>query len=100
MAKIYVGNGKEKKFDAGGSIIAVTLNLDQLIKEYNEHGYVNNKNERMIRIDVGTRREVGQYGDTHTVTLSTWHPNDFMRPPAIEVSKKQAPVVEEQDPVF
>jgi len=83
--KIYVGNGKEKKFDGGGSIISVTLDLDSLIREYNNHGYTTNNGSRSIRIDVSTRRTVGEYGDTHSVTLNTWHPTTFFKPAAIEL---------------
>jgi len=80
MDKIYVGSGKEKKFDNGGSLISVTLDLDILIKEYENHGFLSNKGEKKIKITVGQRRSVGEYGDTHTVTVDTWHPGTYLPP--------------------
>ena len=80
MDKIYCGSGKEKTFDTGGSIIRVTLDLDLLIKEYDNHGFLSGRGEKKININVGTRRTVGEYGDTHTVTLDTWHPGTYTPP--------------------
>ena len=102
MDKIYVGSGKEKKFSNGGSLISVTLNLDDLIREYNNHGFMTNKGNRAIKITVGTRREVGQYGDTHTVTLDTWHPDSFNTPQPIEVTQHQKakPEISETDEIL
>ena len=85
MDKIYVGSGKEKKFDNGGSLISVTLSLDDLLREYNNHGFMSNRGDRKIKITVGTRRSVGEYGDTHTVTMDTWHPSDYMKPHKISI---------------
>jgi len=85
MDKIYVGSGKEKKFDNGGSLISVTMSLDDLLREYNNHGFMSNRGDRKIKITVGTRRSVGEYGDTHTVTMDTWHPSDYMKPAAISI---------------
>lgn len=99
--KIYCGNGKEKKFEGGGSIISVTLDMDLLIKEYNNHGYVAQMGGRKLRIDISTRRTVGEYGDTHSVTLNTWHPDTFNTPQPITVvqGQKTAPSISEEDEI-
>lgn len=63
-------SAKEKTFSNGGSIIKVGVKVADLIafaeKHANERGYLN--------LTIGSRREVGQYGDTHTVTLDTFTP--------------------------
>lgn len=78
--KIYVGSGKEKTFSGGGSIISVSLDLGELIKQFDHHGFVAKSGKKMIKIDVGTRRSVGEYGDTHSVSLNTWHPDSYVAP--------------------
>ena len=83
--KIYVGSGKEKKFDGGGSIITVTLDLDTILREYESHGFLSNQSARKIKIDISTRRSVGEYGDTHSVSVNTWHPDSY-NPPAASKS--------------
>lgn len=63
-------SAKEKTFSNGGSIIKVGVKVADLIafaeKHANERGYLN--------LTIGSRREVGQYGDTHTVTLDAFTP--------------------------
>ena len=71
--KIYVPkcSAKEHKFRDGGSIIKLGMHAETMItflrEHANEKGYVN--------LAIGKRREVGKYGDTHTVTLDTWKPS-------------------------
>ncbi len=84
--KIYCGSGRERKFDGGGSIISVSLDIETIIKSYNNHGYQsNNTGKRILKIDVGTRRQVGEYGDTHTVSVNTWHPDSYQKPAQIRL---------------
>ncbi len=70
--KTYVpkSSAKERVFNSGGSSINLSFKADELIafiKEHrNEKGYLNLKIEK--------RREAGQYGDTHSVVLDTWKP--------------------------
>ena len=71
--KIYVPRttAKEIKFQNGGSMIKLGFHADSLIEfikaNTNEKGYIN--------ITVSARREVGQHGDTHSVALDTWKPD-------------------------
>jgi|TARA_R110000824_G_scaffold18615_2_gene73410 hypothetical protein len=69
--KVYLKcSAKKKIFDNGGSILNIGIKAETLtafIAEHtNERGYLN--------LTVQERREVGQYGDTHSVTLDTWEP--------------------------
>ena len=72
--KIYCGNGKEKTFQDGGSIISVMLDLDTLEREFANYGFTTDQKKRKIRINVGKRREVDQYGNTHLISIDTWKP--------------------------
>lgn len=77
--QIYVGNGKERKFDNGGSIIKCRLNLTQLSKAAQEYGFTidrgKNEGDRMITIEVCQRREKDDYNNTHYVKVDTWRPD-------------------------
>lgn len=69
--KVYLKcSAKKKNFDNGGSILNIGVKAEDLtafIAEHtNDRGYLN--------LTVQERREVGQYGDTHMVTLDTWEP--------------------------
>jgi hypothetical protein len=63
-------SAKEKTFNDGGSLISLGVKADDLIAfaqaHANDRGYVN--------LTISKRREVGQYGDTHTVALDTFTP--------------------------
>ena len=63
-------SAKEKTFPNGGSVINVGIKVADLIEFANKHG-----NARVyLNLSIGARREVGQYGDTHSVTLDTYEP--------------------------
>ena len=69
--KVYLKcSAKKKNFDNGGSILNIGIKAESLtafIAEHtNERGYLN--------LTVQERREVGQYGDTHSVSLDPWDP--------------------------
>lgn len=61
-------SAKAKTFSNGGSVINVGIKREDLAefvrKHTNERGYVN--------LVIAERREVGQYGDTHSVYLDTY----------------------------
>lgn len=77
--KMYIGNGKERKFDNGGSVISVSLEIDNLQQIYDSYGYITKTGKRCIRLKVGQRREVGKFGETHTVEVDTWKPDSYSR---------------------
>ena len=61
-------SAKQKRFDNGGSVINLGVKVADLVAfaqaHTNERGYLN--------LVISERREVGQYGDTHSVTLDTY----------------------------
>ena len=61
-------SAKEKVFASGGSILNLGFKVADLIEfaqlHANDRGYLN--------LCVQSRREVGKFGDTHSVTLDTW----------------------------
>jgi hypothetical protein len=63
-------SAKAKTFNNGGSVINVGIKVEDLAdfvrKHKNERGYIN--------LVIAERREVGQYGDTHSVYLDTYQP--------------------------
>ncbi len=62
---------KEKVFTSGHSILKVGLHVETtcaFLKEHaNEKGFIN--------LNIAKRREVGKYGDTHTLMLDIWKPD-------------------------
>jgi len=69
--KVFLNcSAKERAFRDGGTKLNVSVKADELVRfaqqHANERGYVN--------LTISKRREVGKYGDTHSVTLDTWVP--------------------------
>ena len=67
--KIYLkSSAKEKIFANGGSVLNIGIKAEELIQfiqaHTNERGYLN--------LNISKRNEVGQYGDTHSISLDTW----------------------------
>ena len=72
------GSAKEVTFGNGGSIINLSINVPQLIQI---HEWYNKERTKLgldetdyIRLDVKSRREKGEYGDTHYVSFDPWFP--------------------------
>ena len=69
--KTYIGNGKEKVFNDGGSILKFSLSPKDIeaIKQWavGNNGWCN--------INISKRKEVSDKGITHYGTLDTWKPN-------------------------
>jgi hypothetical protein len=87
---IYCGSGKERTVDAGGSVITVTLKIDEILAQYDAYGFTTNAGKRTIKVKVGKRKNVGQYGETHSVEIDTWKP-DSSRASNQEPSSQQVP---------
>lgn len=73
--KIYLGSGKEKVFNDGGSVISVHLTLNDIADHFKNYGYTATNGDKRIKLNIGSRREIGTYGETHTVVLDTWKPD-------------------------
>ena len=94
-------SAKQITFQSSGkTILKLGVNAEKMISFLTQHqnakGFVN--------LGISERREVGQYGDTHTVWLDTWQPEssratDAPRTPAKPVSKP-APPTETDDVPF
>ncbi len=67
--KIYVGGAKAIQTQHGG-MLKVSFNRDDLqtmMSNLNEKGWIN--------LNVSKRREVSQYGQTHSISVDTWQPD-------------------------
>ena len=73
--KIYCGSAKEKTFDGGGSVISVSLTMDGLSDHFKNYVFTTNGGKKIIKLKISKRREVGAYGETHTVEIDTWKPD-------------------------
>jgi len=86
--KIYCGSGKEKTFNGGGSIIEVSLTLDGIAELFKQYGFTTKAGKKIIKLKIGKRREIGNYGETHTVEIDTFKPE--AKPQRDEVTKHYA----------
>lgn len=72
--KIYVPKSSAKafKFNDGNETINLSFKTAEFIEfiktHTNEKGYIN--------LNVSPRRQTGEYGDTHSVSLNPWKPRD------------------------
>jgi hypothetical protein len=87
--RIYVGNGKEFG-DYGGVNLSICLsNLPkEHVFEYNGKKY--------IKLKVGKRKEVNEYGKTHYVEVDTYKPEEKTE----EIPKASEPIVDPDDLPF
>jgi hypothetical protein len=73
--KIYVGNGKIHNFPDGGSQIKLRLTLDGLKELHEKYGFTTDAGKHILTLIVNEKRNVDQYGNTHTLTVDTWKPD-------------------------
>ena len=67
--KKYYGNVKTHTFSNGDEMYKIGLSADDLnhmLSQINEKGYVN--------LNMTKRKDVGQYGQTHSIVLDDWKP--------------------------
>ena len=67
--KIYLGSAKAIQTQHGG-LLKVSFkreDLETLLANVNQAGYVN--------LNVSKRKEVSQYGQTHSISIDDWTPN-------------------------
>ena len=65
--KIYCGSGKETKYGINFSVC-----LSDLPKEWITEG---KNGKKYINLQLNKKREVDQWGKTHSVTVNTWKPD-------------------------
>lgn len=71
---IYIGSAKER-ITQYGTDIEIQLEVDDLMGYVAEYGYVNKAGKHVVRVKVSRRREVGKFGETHSVEINTWKPD-------------------------
>ena len=82
--KLYVGTAKQKTINTKfGEMEVVKISyskkdLELMMANLNEKGWVN--------LDQTKRKEVGKYGETHSMVIDLWKPTT---PPANTPEKKQ-----------
>lgn len=72
--KIFVGSGRKKTFNDGGSIINIMLSLDGLKEHFENYGFKTDQGKHKLKLVLSERREIDQYGNTHYLTVDTWKP--------------------------
>lgn len=71
---IYVGSAKERNSQYGPEI-DVQLEIDDLAQYVTDYGYINKAGKLVVRLKIARRREVGRFGETHSVEVNTWKPD-------------------------
>jgi hypothetical protein len=71
---IFCGNGKEKVFANGGSIVNLSICLSDIPEEFVKKSEKNSK--LYVNLELRERKEIGRYGDTHFIAVNQWKPGD------------------------
>ena len=80
--KIFCGRGKRfGRYNA----ISLSICLDDLPKEYITTG---KNGKRYIKLNVNEKREADEWGNTHSVEVDTWKPDQA---PAQQANARPAP---------
>ena len=90
--KIYVGGAKEVSGNFG-EFHKLSFNRDdvqKLMNNLNDKGWVN--------VNMNRRKEVSQYGQTHSLVIDTWQPTQQQAPPQQQqqYQQHQAPPQQQQ----
>ena len=73
--KIFVGSAKKKEFQKGGSILNASICLDDLINHSEEFQTISTGNgKKYIKLKITSRKEPDNFGNTHSVEIDTWKP--------------------------
>lgn len=86
------GSAREVEFSNGGSVLNISLNMQQLQELEQTKGYVN--------LTISARREADQYGNTHMIYENTFKPKEGAQaatPKAKPAAKKAAPDGDTED---
>lgn len=86
--KLFCGRGKRfGQYNA----ISLSICLDDLPKEYITTG---KNGKRYIKLNVNEKREADEWGNTHSVEVDTWKPDNR---PAQQTSARPAPNLNAQN---
>lgn len=85
--KRYFGNVKEQsgQFGTFQKISFKREELEEMLTLVNDRGYIN--------LNLNRRKEVSQYGNTHSIVLDTWQPNQQQAPQQAPISQAQQDAV-------
>ena len=89
--KIYIGNGRQKTFQDGGSIINLTIDLNGIKDHFEKYGFTTDAGKKKLKLVVQKRREIDQYGNSHYITVDTWKPEQQQAPPPAEEFEDDIP---------
>ena len=68
--KVFLNCSAKARQTPFGEVITLGIKRETLIAFANENANANG----YVNLNIKPRREVGQYGDTHSVQLDTWEP--------------------------
>lgn len=84
--KIYCGSAKARDTQYGEEL-TVSVNVSTILENLIEYGFTSEKsNNKYITLKINRRKEVGRFGETHSLTIDTWKPNTIDKTP--EASRK------------
>ena len=72
---IYIGSGKEKTFPDGGQVINASIELDGIKALFEQYGYTSKSRKKILKIKIQKRKTIGNYGETHGISVDTWKPD-------------------------
>ena len=72
--KIYCGRGKKSNYG-----IKLNVCIDDIPAEHIQEA---KNGKRYVRLEVKERREADQWGNTHSIEVDTWKPNQQAAKPA------------------
>ena len=72
--RFYCGSAKSRDTQYGEQL-TVSVDLTECTRLFGDHGYITKDGKKhYITLKINRRREVGKYGETHTVEVDTWKP--------------------------
>ena len=79
--RFYCGSAKARDTQYGEQL-TVSVDLTECTRLFADYGYITKDGKKhYITLKINRRREVGKYGETHTVEVDTWKPEQKQTPP-------------------
>ena len=72
---IYVGSGRTKRFNNGGSLISVSFTIDGLKDYFEKYGFTTKAGKKIIKLNLIPRRQPDQYGNDYSLSIDTFKPS-------------------------
>lgn len=75
--KLFCGSGKKVEFGNGGSIMKMSICLDDLEAALAQgYGFTSGRSgKRYVRVEAKRKRDPDERGNTHYLEVDTWKPN-------------------------